>query len=89
LIKNNTSYTDNQAKADILNSQFSSLFTSDDGSTLPYLGISPYPDISPVDINTSGIVRLLSDLDPSKSLGPDKIPLKLLKLLADEVFPCL
>jgi len=89
LIKDNTCYTDNQAKADILNSQFSSIFTSDDGSTLPDLGISPYPDISPVDINTSGIVSFLNDLDPSKSPGPDEIPPKLLKLLADEVSPCL
>jgi len=89
LIKDNTCYTDNQAKVDILNSQLSSVFTSDDGSTLPDLGISPYPDISPVDINTSGIVGLLSDLDPSKSQGSDKIKQKLLKLLADEVSPCI
>ena len=88
-MKNNTCYTDNQAKAEILSSQFSSVFTRDGGSTLPDLGTSPYPDISTIEISTSGIVKLLKELDPSRSSGPDKIPLKLLKLSADEVSPCL
>ena len=52
----------------------------------PDLGTSPYPDISTIEINTSGIVKLLNELDPSKSSGPDKIPPKLLKLLADGSF---
>ena len=73
-MKNNTCYTDNQTKADILNSQFSSVFTREDKSTLPDLGTSPYPDISTIKINTPGIVKLLNELDHSKSSGPDKIP---------------
>ena len=37
----------------------------------------------------TGIKKLLQDLDPSKSPGPDKIPGKLLKLMASEIAPCL
>ena len=88
-MKDNICYTDNQSKADILNLHFSSVFTKDDGSALPDLGTSFYPDISTFEIEIPGIVKLLTELDPSKSSGPDKIPPKLLKLLADEVAPCL
>jgi len=47
LHKNGTDYTDNQMKFEILNEQFSSLFTNykDDGSELPHMGNSPYQDI--------------------------------------------
>ena len=42
-------------------------------------------------IQLSGIAMatLLNDLDPTKSSGPDRIPTKLLKILATEVSPCL
>lgn len=89
LMDNGTCYTDNQAKADILNKYFSSVFTTDDDSPLPDLGTSMYPDASAIEIGISGITKLLNELDPSKSPGPDKIPPRLLKLLADEVSPCL
>ena len=89
LHKNGTNYTDNQMKSEILNEQFSSVFTRDDGSELPHMGDSPYQDISFVEFDLSGIATLLNDLNPTKSSGPDRIPTKLLKVLATEVSPCL
>ena len=53
------------------------------------MGDSPYQDISFVEFDLSGIATLLNDLDPTKSSGPDRIPTKLLKVLATEVSPCL
>ena len=50
---------------------------------------SPYPDITKIEITTAGVKKLLQDLDPSKSHGPDKIPSKLLKLMASEIAPSL
>ena len=72
-----------------MNTQFSSVFTTDDGSDLPVLDPSPYPDIPPIEVLVSGITSLLNELDPTKPSGPDKIPSNLLKLLAYEVSPCL
>ena len=53
------------------------------------MGDSPYQDISFIEFDLSGITTLLNDLDPTKSSGPDRIPTKLLKVLATEVSPCL
>ena len=55
---------DSQAKADLLNNQFSSIFTIDDSSCLPNMGTHQYPDAPSVDFATSGIAKLLSELDP-------------------------
>ena len=67
LLKDGTYLTDNQAKADLLNLQFSSVFTVDDG--LPVLGSNLYPNIPSIEVSVSGIANLLSELDPSKSQG--------------------
>jgi len=48
---NDTCYTDNQTKADILNSYFSTVFTRDNDSELPDLSTSMYPDISTIEIS--------------------------------------
>ena len=65
------------------------MFTRDDSSELPYMEDSPYQDIPSINFDVSGIAKVLSDLDPTKSSGPDRIPTKLLKTLAIEVSPCL
>ena len=48
-----------------------------------------YPDISKFVVSTSDVTKILQELDPSKSPGPDKIPSRLLKSIAMEVSPCL
>ena len=89
LCKDGICVVDSQAKADLLNNQFSSIFTIDDGSPLPNMGMYQYPDAPSIDFATSGIAKLLSELDPSKSSGPDRIPSMLLKMLATEISTCL
>ena len=81
-------YSDSQDKANILNHYFSTVFTNSNNSAdLPNMG--PSPDITDIEITTAGVKKLLQDLDPSKSHGPDKIPSKLLKLMASEIAPSL
>ena len=46
-------------------------------------------NIPQIEITITGITKLLEELDLSKSPGPDKIPGKLLKLVASEISPCL
>ena len=58
-------------QASILNNQFSSVFTKDYGSILPNMGIHHYPDAPAIEFITSGIAKPLSELDLSKSSGPD------------------
>ena len=58
-------------------------------SPLPDMDLGLYPDISNFVVSTSGVTKILQELDPSKSPGPDKIPSRLLKSIATEVSPCL
>jgi len=44
---------------------------------LPDMGPSPYPGISPFDINVTEVTKLLQEVD--KPTGPDGIPPRLLK----------
>ena len=82
-------YTENNAKANILNQQFSSVFTREDIQTMPVLPNSPYPDIMNITVNIQGVAKLLSDLNPNKACGPDNISPRLLKEIANEIAPSL
>jgi len=57
--------TDNLAKANILNDQFTSVFTLDNDTRAqsPPLKTPPCPAIQPMLIKAQGIFSLLSDLD--------------------------
>ena len=68
------------AKAKALNRQFVSVFTNDDGNSLPDKGPSPFPDMD--DINFTqlpGIEKLLDNIKPNKAAGPDELPTRVLK----------
>ena len=45
LKKDGIMFTQNEAKADILNQQFASVFSHEDTSALPDMGPSSYPDM--------------------------------------------
>ena len=65
-------------KADILNHQFSSVFTDEDLSSVPS-PTSSFPIMPNISLNVEGIYKLLNDLDVDKAPGPDKIPNRILK----------
>lgn len=48
-----------------------------------------HPDIDPLMMSVNGVEKLLSDINPSKACGPDRIPCRLLKEIAHELAPCL
>ena len=91
LQKDGILYSDDQDKANVLiiNHYFSTVFTKSDNFVLPNMGLSPYPDINRIEITIAGVKKLLLGLDPSKSPGSDKIPRKLLKVMASEIAPYL
>ena len=77
---------DAQTKSNILNNQFSSVFNRSDDKDVPLLGhtIEPMPQIK---VTVDGVLKLLKNLSPNKSPGPDGIPARLLKELAVEIAP--
>ena len=89
LIKDEVKHTTNQAKANLLNHHFSSVFTHDGEAPLPYMGPSPYPSLPDIEINIAGVTKVLKEINPYKATGPDCIPAKVLKEMAEELSPSL
>ena len=80
-------YSDSKTKAELLNSQFRSVFTREDTEHIDKLLGPNYPTIDPLVINPKGVEKLLSQLNPSKAPGPDQIPWRILKGLCEELAP--
>ena len=78
-----------QEKAELINQQFTSVFTHENTSTLPDIGASPFSTIVEDNIHVDGVAKLLSDLQGHKAHGPDGIPARLLKETAYSMAPLL
>ena len=63
---------DNQSKADIFNSQFESVNTKEDTSSLPDKGPSPHPEMPDIAVNWKGVHKQLKGLKHSRL--QDQIP---------------
>ena len=87
LKSNRNVITDSLSKAEILNSQFKSIFTPQFANTFPQLPGTQFPKIKPLHISENGVFILLDRIDVSKSSGPDKLPGRLLQILAKEITP--
>ena len=74
-----TLHTNPTEKANILNKQFQSAFTSEANTNIPDKGSSTYPKMEPITINRDGIYKLLNNINPNKATGPDNISGTLLK----------
>ena len=88
LKKDGRSATSPQQKAEMLNAQFSSVFTEEDTDNLPQLN-KQYPSLSILSVSAIGVEKLLLNLNASKAAGPDKLSGKLLKATAHEIAPVL
>ena len=80
-------HSDPKAKANILNCQFTSVFSTDNGTPLPDLGDSHHPPMENVTVNENGVIKLLKNPKPFTASGPDGIPTMLLKQTAVEIAP--
>ena len=70
----NEVFTEPRAKAEVLNSQVSSVFSKEEKENIPHLGENPIPTIATINITTSGVEKQLSGLKADKAYGPDGIP---------------
>ena len=87
LRKDGIAYSTNAAKADVLNKHFATVFVHDTDISLPEMTQSPYPYLSPIEIDITEVAGLLKQIDPFKAAGPDDIPSRLLKEVASELSP--
>ncbi len=72
-------------KAEALNQQYCSVFSTSDNSDLPDLGHSPYPDIDNLDIGINGVTKQLKAVKVNKASGPDEVPARMLHDYAEEL----
>ena len=82
-------YSDSKSKADILNRQFTSVFTREDTSNIPTPTGPPQPSMPDIEVEVRGVQKLLSNIKPNKASGPDGIPCRILKETATEIAPIL
>ena len=86
---NGCTLSEDSAKANALNAQFASVFTREDTSVIPNLSGTAYPIMRPINVAVEGVASLLANLDPSKASGPDGIPARFLKDMANDLAPSL
>ena len=89
LKENGKLHQEPQDKANILNRQYQSVFTDEDKSNIPEPSGTAYQSMQEIDITEEGVHKLLRNLNPRKASGPDQVPARLLKELADELAPLL
>jgi hypothetical protein len=87
LKKDGLAYSDGKQKAELLNGQFTSVFTKEDMAQRPTLPPSCLPTLNPIHVTIKGVQKLLPNLKPHKAPGPNKIPTRLLKLASEELSP--
>ena len=82
-------HSDSTKKVEILNQQFQSVYMKEDTDNIPDKGPSPFSSIHNIIINPNSVKKLLKDLRPFKSAGPDEIPTFILRAAAEELSPIL
>ena len=78
LKSNGKEATKAKEKAEVLGKQYKSVFTKEDTSSIPTLENS-LPTMPKIVIESKGVEKLLSQLNPQKAIGPDQIPTRILK----------
>lgn len=78
-------FSDGETKAEILNKQFSSVFTNESDSVPPSVGNEPKSRISPLIITITGVTKQLTSLKTNKACSQDNIPSWFLKAYAQEI----
>ena len=77
--------TDPKDKAEMLNAQFSSVFTREDHFNLPTMTTTPHPKMTPIRVGSQGVLKLLQQLNTRKASGGDDTPSILLENCAAEL----
>lgn len=76
--KNGLMYVEKINKANILNSQFSSTYSSEDITDMPKLRTRPFSEMPDILVGAEVVYALLMELKLHTASGPDSIPPSLL-----------
>ena len=89
LKENGQLHSDSRRKAEILNKQFCSVFTSEDTTNIPKLPGPQNTEMPKFEITVQGVTKLLEGLNGGLASGPDELPNFILKNAANEISPIL
>ena len=89
LKENGQLHSDSTCKAEILNNQFFSVFTSEDTKNIPKLPGPLNTEMPKFEITVQGVTKLLEGLNGGKASGPDELPNLILKKLPTKYLPFL
>ena len=81
--------SDGNLKSELLTDHFSRVYTAEDLTNIPTIGIDPKPSIDALIVTVPGVIKQLQSLKPHKASRPDEIPPWLLKEYAVEIGPML
>ena len=87
--ENGQLHSDGRRKAEILNNQFCSVFTSEDTTNIPKLTGPPNTEMPKFEITAQGVTKLLEGLNGGKASGPYELPNLILKNAANKISPFL
>ena len=71
-----------RGEAEVLNSQYQSVFTKEDDSPLPDLGASSTQNAPNTHVGMNSVMKRLQGLKPHKSTGPGELSSRFLKVMA-------
>ena len=85
--RNGSSLAESETEqAEEFNGQFTDVFSKTSENKVPLLEKSA-PPMSYIHISNEGVIKMMKGLNPSKALGPDGLPPRVLKELAAELGP--
>ena len=68
--------------------EFSSVFTQENTESIPWLGPAK-ENIGKINITVKGVTKILKSLKSHRASGPDRIPNRVLKEIAEEIAPAI
>ena len=89
LINNGLLINDSKQKAEVLNIQYHSVFTSEDDTPISASLEDNYPSMPEINVTNNGVEKLLKNIDANKATGPDEISARILKEFAPQLSPLL
>lgn len=87
LKRNGTTSSETHDKANTLNMQFQSAFTTDNDNIMPDMDKEKYSPMNEINITENGVRKLLKLLNPNKASGPDELIPRVLQVLHQELAP--
>ena len=81
--------SDATGKSTILNHHYASVFRKENLANIPDKGPSPHLEMPELHIDDTGVLKLLTQINPHKTCAPDALPAGVLKDTTEQMAPVL